>query len=178
MKSVGASQMWDVIIIRRRWHDTSLCVALECKLAGGEDWSKAFLPPPGHLGKHTVCRTNPCWLIVWVQPKRLSSSLHWMHSSSLRKGLTSGVPAGGKTTHPSRQFPYSHETLFALAVLTGFPFCFLLTFLSFPYEVNKYFKKKESCVALLFCLIYILEPKDSIFSPKQSCWPSSKNAFL
>lgn len=101
-----------------------------------------------------------------------------MHSSPLRKGLTSGVPAGGKTTHPSRQFPYSHETLFELAVLTGFPFCFLLTFLSFPYEVNKYFKKKERCVALLFCLIYILEPKDSIFSPKQSCWPSSKNAFL
>lgn len=62
--------------------------------------------------------------------------------------------------------------------LTGFPFCFLLAFLSFPFEVNKYFKKKESSVALLFCLIYIFRPKDYIFPPKRSCWPSSKNAFL
>jgi len=49
----------------------------------------------------------------------------------------------------SRQFPDSYEMPFGLAPLTGLPFSLLLTFLSF--KVNKYFKKKESCV--LFCSV-------------------------
>lgn len=185
MKTIRVSQMRDIIILRTRWHATFLClsslpdlsvvsVPLDYKVAKGKDWSRAFPPLPGHLEKHAVCLHQS----LLIDCLSVASSLHWNSSSSLRKGLPSGVPARGKTTHPSRQFPHSPETLFELALLTGFPFCFLLAFLSFPFEVNKYFKKKESSVALLFCLIYIFRPKDYIFPPKRSCWPSSKNAFL
>lgn len=185
MKTIRVSQMRDIIILRTRWHATFLClsslpdlsvvsVPLDYKVAKGKDWSRAFPPLPGHLKKHAVCLHQS----LLIDCLSVASSLHWNSSSSLRKGLPSGVPARGKTTHPSRQFPHSPETLFELALLTGFPFCFLLAFLSFPFEVNKYFKKKESSVALLFCLIYIFRPKDYIFPPKRSCWPSSKNAFL
>lgn len=52
----GYEECWGFTDGRCNYHkDKVTCVALECKLAGGEDWSKAFLPPSGHLVKQTVC---------------------------------------------------------------------------------------------------------------------------